>query len=394
MGGKRNSNGSGSIFFDEARGNWRAQIQWTDKNGNKHIKKFTGKKKNEVKNRLEEFRKQLLISNGTFSNSSISFEEFARNWMETSQKNKMKPASYLRKEVTLENQVYPYIGNIPIDQITYADIQNMVNKISENGLSYSTVKKAYEAVNGCLREYRIKTSTSFNPCEGITLPSVNQRDISDIVFFNDTQRQMIKNEAVRLYSNGKPVYRLGHAIVVLMYTGLRIGELLALTWNDIDFENRTINVDKNSVVSKVYSNGESHYRIINQESTKTKSGRRIIPMSEIACNSLNEIYKINGDKKYVMSSSTGKQVSPRNINRMFHSILTQTGIAKTADELCGVHTLRHTFASMLFMNGCDVKVVSELLGHSDTKITENIYIHLLQQQKVKAIKDIDKYSDG
>lgn len=394
MGGKRNSNGSGSIFFDASRDCWRAQIQWTDKGGNKHIKKFTAKKKNEVKNKLDEFRRQLLFASGNFSNSSISFEEFARNWMETSQKNKMKPTSYLRKEVTLENQVYPCIGTIPIDQITHSDIQEMVNQINKNGLSYSTVKKAYEAVNGCLREYRIKTSSSFNPCEGITLPSNNQRPISDIIFFDDKQRVLIKNEATRLYSNEKPVYRLGHSIVVLMYTGLRIGELLALTWDDVDFKNRTINVDKNSVVSKVFSDGEHHYKIINQKSTKTKSGRRIIPMSEIACNSLKEIHKINGDKKYVMSSSTGQQISPRNINRMFHSILIKTGIAKTTDEFCGVHTLRHTFASMLFGNGCDVKVVSELLGHSDTKITENIYIHLLQQQKVKAIKDIDKYSDA
>ena len=69
----------------------------------------------------------------------------------------------------------------------------------------------------------------------------------------------------------------------------------------------------------------------------------------------------------------------------------QTGIAKTEQDCCGVHTLRHTFASMLFQNGCDIKVVSEILGHSDTKITENIYIHVIQQQKVKAIQGIDKF---
>ncbi len=88
-------------------------------------------------------------------------------------------------------------------------------------------------------------------------------------------------------------------------------------------------------------------------------------------------------------------ILPSNINRMFHSVLIGAGIAKDKkdkEHLCGVHVLRHTFASMLFENGCDVKVVSEILGHSDTKITENIYIHLLQKQKVKAIQDIDKYS--
>ena len=393
MATKRNPNGSGSVFYDSARGKWRAQIQWTDKAGEKHVKKFVGAKKTEVKNRLDEFRRQLLISNGDISNGSVSFQDYAETWLKNSLRNKLKPTSYMRKEVTLVNQVFPHIGNIPIDQVTHADVQCMVNKLHDEGLSYSTVKKAYEAVNGCLREYRIKTGSSFNPCEGITLPITSEKPVSDIVFFNESQRSLIRNEAVRKCTTGKPVYRLGHSIIVLMYTGLRIGELLALRWRDVDFDNKTITVDKNAVVSKVVEGDESHYRIINQQSTKTRSGRRIIPLSDIASQSLREIFNITGDKEFVMSSKTGKQISPRNVNRMFHSILTKTGISTGADDLCGVHTLRHTFASMLFANGCEIKIVSELLGHSDTKITENIYIHLIQTQKIKAIQDIDRYSD-
>lgn len=167
---------------------------------------------------------------------------------------------------------------------------------------------------------------------------------------------------------------------------------MALTWDDVDWDKRLLIVNKNAVVVKQKNGSVSHYKLINQNSTKTKSGNRIVPLSEIAMNSLREIQKINGDQKYVMSSSNGKQVTPRNINRMFHSILRETGIANSSENLCGVHALRHTFASMLFKNGCNVKVVSELLGHTDTKITENIYIHVIQQQKVQAINDIDKYS--
>jgi len=167
--------------------------------------------------------------------------------------------------------------------------------------------------------------------------------------------------------------------------------LLALTWDDLDFDEKTINVNKNAVIVKIEDEDASHYKLINQESTKTKSGNRIIPMSDTALNAFKELYEINGDKKYVMSTKTGQQVTPRNINRMFHSILKETGIAKSEEENCGVHTLRHTFASMLFRNGCDIKVVSELLGHSDTKITENIYIHIIQKQKVKAIENIDNF---
>lgn len=386
----RKSNGTGSIYFDAKGNKWVAEIQWTDKNSEKHRKKFSGQKKTIVKNKLDEFKRQLIISQGDIEKSDITFEEFATQWM-LEQKHKLKPTSYARKEVTLINQVYPYIGSTPINDIRHIDVQNMVNKLGENELSYSTIKKAYEAVRGCFKSYRIKTGSSLNPCEGITLPENTQHEISDIVFFNEQQRELIKAEAVRQYSNGATVYRLGHAIIILMYTGLRIGELLALKWEDIDLDKKTIVVNKNAVVAKISDNTGTHYKLTNQKSTKTKSGNRILPMTEVARKSLAEIFKINGDKEFVISSKNGKQISPRNINRMFHSILKQTGITE-GNETYGVHTLRHTFASMLFQNGCDVKVVSEILGHSDTKITENIYIHLIQQQKVKAIEDIDKYS--
>lgn len=388
----RKSNGDGSIYYDEKNSKYYAEIKWTDRNGEKHRKKFSNARKNVVKNKLEEFKRQLLISSGNLSATDVTFEEFATNWLNTTLKYKLKPTSLNRKEVTLVNQVYPHIGNIPINQITHADIQDMVDALYNEGLSYSTIKKAYEAVNGCIRAYRIKSAIPFNPCEGITLPANIQRSVSNIVFFNEEQRILIKEEATRRYGNGKPVYRLGNAIIVLMYTGLRIGELLALTWDDVDFENKTISVDKNAVVVKATPSNKARYEIINQLSTKTKSGRRIIPMSATACIAMREIFNINGDKKHVMSTETGTQNLPRNINRMFHSILTKTGISKGTKDLCGVHALRHTFASMLFQNGCEVKVASEILGHSDTKITENIYIHVIQQQKVKAIQDIDKYS--
>lgn len=388
----RKDNGSGTFFYDEKRDRWVATIQWTDKNNYRHRKSFTGKKKTKVKNKLDEFKAQLSIANGDVLSDNTLFKDYAENWMSTIQKNQLKPTSYNRKELTLNKQVYPYIGDIPISQLTHNDIQNMINELNSQGLSYSTIKKAYEAISGCIKQYRIKNASVFNPCEGISLPTNKQKETSNITFFNDEQMQMIKDEAVRKYGNGCPVYRLGDAIVLLMYSGMRVGELLALTWNDIDFENKTIAINKNAVVVKEKIDGIDRYNLKTQNSTKTASGKRIIPMTQNAYEALKNIYEINGDKQYVMSSKNNKQITPRNINRMFHSILIQTGIAKSANELCGVHTLRHTFASMLFKNGCDVKVVSELLGHSDTKITENIYIHVIQQQKIKAIQDIDKYS--
>ena len=107
-----------------------------------------------------------------------------------------------------------------------------------------------------------------------------------------------------------------------------------------------------------------------------------------AFTALSELRNITGEYEYIVTSSKGERIRPSRLNLTFHSILKAVNI-----ERVGVHTLRHTFATMLFNNGCEVKVVSELLGHSNTKITENIYIHLIQKQKIKAIESLDKYTD-
>jgi integrase len=265
----------------------------------------------------------------------------------------------------------------------------MVNDLSESGLSYSTVKKAYESVSACMRYYRIKTSTSFNPCEGITLPELKRREASDIRFFSKEERKLIVDEATRKFSNGAPAYRLGWAYVLLLYSGLRVGELCALTWDDIDFTEKTITVHKNAVeYTERDENGKTRSVYKTQNSTKTRSGMRIVPMTEKAFDALIELYKITGRFEHITTSINGKRIMPTRLSRTFYKILDAAGLRRA-----GCHTLRHTFATMLFSNGCEVKIVSELLGHSNTKITENIYIHLIQQQKVKAIASIDKYSD-
>lgn len=386
---QKNSNGEGTIYFIENERKWRAEITWFDYGGNKHRKSWKAQKQSEVKAKLAEFKKQLLLNGVQIAPENQTFRQFADEWVNVFLKPKVKPLSYQRKVSTLEHQVYPHLGNIPMEKLTHTHIQKMVNALTESGLSYSTVKKAYEAVSGCLRYYRIKTSTSHNPCECITLPENQRKDDSGIAFFTEEERRLIVQEATRKYPSGKDVYRLGWVYVLLLYSGLRAGELCALTWNDINFSERSITVNKTAVeVREKDASGRAHSVLQTQNSTKTRNGVRIIPMTEKAYTALSELQKITGQYEHITTSSNGVRIRPSRLDTTFHKILGAINLKKV-----GVHTLRHTFATMLFSNGCEVKVVSELLGHSNTKITENIYIHIIQQQKVKAIKSIDKYSD-
>lgn len=382
----RRSNGEGTVYYDEPRKRWVAELVWFDKAGKKHTKKFSAQKQLVVKTKLNDYKRQLLLNEGNVDEANPTFEEFSRIWIENKKKDQVKATSFMRKECTLKNQVYPFIGTIPVSEVSSDDIEKMIRKLNSDGLSFSTIKKAYEAVSGCYRYYREKTKKSTNPCEGVSLPVQKKKAEADIVYFEADKRKKIREEALRKYKNGTYVYRLGWAFIALMYTGMRLGELMALTWEDIDFDHRLITISKNLV----YAEKDGKRCILIQDSTKTTDfAGRVLPMTQNAAEAFRELKKVTGAFPTVIASKNGKPLYPWNLERPFQSILEHAGI-KTPKGT-GPHALRHTFASMLFENGCAVKVVSELLGHKDTKITENTYIHLIQKQKMKAIQDIDRF---
>lgn len=378
------NNNTESIYFEEKRQIWRFDLRY-NVGGKAYRKGLSSKDYKTLIKKIADFKIQLYMNEQSLLTDDIPFKNYAEGWMENNQKMKLKPLSYATKSASLKNQVYPFIRDIPIRCLKYTDIQAMVNGLYSKGYSYSIIKKAYNAVTGCVRYFRVTQHISFNPCEGVVLPENSKPDISDYRYFNKEQRAKIEKEITRKHSNGSYVYPTGYAIQLLMYTGLRISELSALRWKDINFEERTISVNKNIVVTNV----DGRYQFIEQNKPKTKSGARIIPISSKAMEALITLKQLFPKSEYVLNTRTGDRVIPANMNRTLKRILKNAGIP--SDDFGGVHTLRHTFATMLFENGCNVKIVSELLGHSSTKITEDIYIHAIQKQKVKAIEDLDKY---
>ena len=210
---KKRANGEGTVYFVEKEQLWLAEISWIDDSGVKQRKRWRAKKQSEARAKLAEFRKQILLNGVPPKTESRTFCEFADEWVNTFLKPKVKPLTYQRKVSTLEHQVYPEIGSIQISKLSHARIQKMVNDLTESGLSYSTVKKAYEAVAGCLRYYRVITSTAFNPCECVTVPKMKQKQVSEIKYFTKEERIKIVEEATRTYWDGKSVYRLGWMFV-------------------------------------------------------------------------------------------------------------------------------------------------------------------------------------
>lgn len=385
---KRRDKGDGCIS-QRADGTWTARIRvGLTPEGKPKIKAFYGKSEREVKKKLKEFEKELhkndmsVVRKGTV-------ESYMLNWLRSVKSNELKPKSYDRLEQTLTYQVIPYIGHLQVATIQPDDVQKMVNELKDKGLSYSTIKKAYDAVNDCFRNGVIKRTIIYNPALGVSIPAKKSFGRTKIKCYTKEESQSLCEAATRCYKNGKMIYRLGNAIPLALNTGLRLAELVGLKWEDVSLEDRILTVSETRVVVKDRSGKSGNkYITIEQDSAKSESSERTLYLNDEALAALSQLHGVTGGFKYVLSTEDGKALNPRYLDRMLRKITVLAGFPE--EKIYGLHSLRHTFASRLFENGEDVKTVSEILGHSDITITYNTYIHLIADQKKTAIANLNK----
>ena len=387
---QRREYGSGSVS-QRADGTWTARmVIGINEKGRPRIKALYGKTEREVKKKLKDFQKefykndQSVVQRGTV-------ESYMRTWLYENKQNLLKPKSFDRLEQTVLYQVIPQVGHIQLAAFQSSDVQTMLNTLKRNGLSYSTVKKAYDAVNECFRTGVIQKTVLFNPALGVAVPAKKTFGKTEIRYYNDEEVYKLCETATATYSNGKRIYRLGDGIIVDLNTGLRMAELLALKWTEVDFERRRVVVNATRVIVKDRDdNAEHKYTVIEQDSAKSATSIREVDMNDACYDALMRLKEITGEYDYVLSTKDGKPLSPRYLDRMLRKIAVASEFQE--DKIYGLHALRHTFASRLFAAGEDVKTVSELLGHSDITITYNTYIHLINEQKRKAVHSVQTKS--
>ena len=355
--------GEGSIS-QRKDGTWTGRIYLgRDSNGKQKVKAVYGKTEKEVKNRIKEIKTQL-IKYDNITLSKVTLSELLTDWLQNIKKYELKASSYDRVEYTINHNISPYIGYLQISSIKPNDIQRYINNLTDIGYSYSTIKKAYNAINASLRfaverDYIIK-----NPCASVHLPKQKQRPKYDIEFFTDTEVYSITESATSRFKTGNYRYKHGYAIILLLNTGMRVGELLALKWKNVDFVNKQIFITetRSQVIDR--TNNNQKYVMVDR-STKTQSSCRYIPINSKSLEALMYFKSLGYSNPYVMANSDTGLITYRNLFRVLENILDSNGINHGS-----LHTLRHTFATRLFKKGVDIKVISELLGHSDISITD------------------------
>ena len=368
----RRQKGEGTINEYEP-GKWASRITI---NGKKHS--FYGSSEKEVAKKLKDFKKK--VDAGLTNASRISYSDFLDEWLVKKRKD-IKGQSCDRLVSTVNTHIKPIIGFYYLDKIDADIIQDDIIDPKSKVKSFSTVKKIYDALNESFRYAKDKGMLTQNPVDLVTMPSKSSdvfqskaKTNENLEIFTVEEIERFINVANSTFKDGTPVFKNGRMFIFMLHTGIREGEATALTWPDYDEYNKTIQISKTMVMKK-NNTGKRIY--VAQKTTKTRNSERILKMNKEAIEAISK--KRTG--QYIFSTSNGTPLRPRNVQNTLDSILNKAGIPHKS-----THVFRHSYASMLFENGVDVKVVSELLGHTDVSTTYNTYITLIKKQKAKAME--------
>lgn len=309
------------------------------------------------------------MSNNIFKKHTLS--EAAELWV-TSQKNYWKPGTYTVYMQRLTKYILPFFGNMRLNKITEKTMEDFVSYLTSQSKNPSLSENYISQICGTVRRILIYMEKKYH--YNISVPS-NPAG-------KKCARRIVLPESVSL--NTLERYLLAHCeedtclgILIAFHTGIRIGELSALTWQDIDLKEGLLYIRKNMLRVKDENAGQSSdckmTQIIRQ-SPKTTDSSRTVPLPEKLIPLLLQHKK--DAASYVISGVKNPWAEPRTIQYRFKIILKKCGI-----EYFNFHMLRHAFATRCVSMGLDVKSLSEILGHSSIQITLNLYVHTTIQQK-------------
>lgn len=285
-------------------------------------------------------------------------------WLEERKRPSVKALTYDRLVVSYRLMKNYDISNMYVDEIGSSEIQRYLNRLAEDGYGISTIKKQYNLITAYWK-YAMSQGIVDRPVYlDICLPNEENliKTHREIEAYNRYEQQRM---ADILETLEKPQYGV---ILLLLETGMRVGEALALKWADISWNRQAVSI--RGTLVRLSTEPVSYI----QNSPKSRTSRRVIPLSNAAFDILK---RIRADKRVESELVFSRDDNPK-------MPFSYSSVEYHARKLCkildipykGLHAFRHTFATNCYERGCDVKILSKLLGHADVAITYNIYIHL------------------
>lgn len=314
-----------------------------------------------------------------FSDSRLTVVQLCRNHLNNQYEQKLiKRTSRDRNEVTIHNQIEPYaIGHMQIGTITTRDIETYFSKLFalEKG-SASTIEKAKFILDSAFKWAVARGDLRQNPIDPIRIALKNRfvalkektADDEDVRIMTSVEKEKALEVALSKWSNGSYKYTGGIHYRFLLNTGLRVGEYIALRWEDYDFENHILRINKNRHVVKA-AEGESERKYIALEGTTKNYKARNIELNPEAIKVIEEIYKLTPwkhSKDYICLTRTKKNYTATSMEHIVHAVYKNAGIS---DNISGLHVLRRTFATQLFDEGYTVKEIAAYLGDEEATVS-------------------------
>lgn len=359
----------GSVYYVEARDRWVAEITLeTGKRKKAYCKtrQEAQRKKNEM---LRELERGMLATG-----PQRKLGEYIQDWLENTHKSKLRLSVYLnyRKHV---KHIVAGLGDIWLQKLTPQQVQSFLTKKLDEGLSPKYVREMLGVLRLALKNAVQWGYISRNVCELVTRPRVPKHDIAPLTL-----------EQAQRFRQHLQGHRFEVLITMAVVTGMRRGELLSLRWSDIDFQRNVLQVlhTVDRFTGYGYVEGEP----------KSAAGVRSIRLPGFLMDMLKQHQlqqmarksqaKTWEERDLVFPNLRGGYLHPNHLGEAFRALLEQAGLPPIR-----FHDLRHSAATILLSMGVNIKVIQEMLGHSDISITLRVYGHLLPSMQQEAVDKWD-----
>lgn len=368
----------GENIYKRKDGRWEGRIRRGDTMTGRTYKSVYGKSYREVKDKMFILRQNSGWEVNPGKKGNYTIAEASQLWMK-SQEAYWKAGTYSAYQQMLHKYIIPYIGHINIRQVTDRTMLEFAQKVNQQEDSKVLSGNYMFQICALIRRIMIYMNKQYD--DSIIIPEnpIAAKRTHNIILPSDTSLSVLEDYLCCHCDNDTCL-----GILIALHTGIRIGELSALVWKDIDLEEGILYVRRNML--RVHKNNqdeteESATQIIEQK-PKSSDSVRIIPLPPSLMPVLKKYRKNESD--YVICGVKSPWAEPRTIQYRFESILKNCQI-----EYFNFHMLRHVFATRCVAIGLDVKSLSEILGHSNIQMTLNLYVHSTIQQKRLLMQQYD-----
>jgi len=361
----------GENIYKRKDGRWEGRILLKGKS----YKYLYGKSYKEIREKMKSFQDNKVCLDEKHKNNQNA-AELLEDWLREAVSGQLKPSTYESYYRCVHKYILPFFRMKGNEKISKESVTQLVKSIgNEPALAESSKKKVLSILKLALKAILKDSPESAVIAEVIKLPKVAANGIQ---VFSVKEQRLIEE----VICNSPDKRSLG--ILLCLYTGIRLGELCALRWSDMDLDAGMMSIRRTVCRTKNFDGGEKKTGLSVGTPKSLKSVRKI-PLPAFLVDLVVTYRPFPEDETCYIMSGNNVPMDPRSFQKLFKNILNEANLQERK-----FHTLRHTFATRALELGIDIKTVSEILGHANVSTTLNIYAHSLVEHKKAAIK---KFND-